>query len=97
MKLGRVVGNVWATRKDARLSSLTLLLVQCLDIITKEPDGAPIVAEDNIGAGFGELVIVVSGSSARSAAGDMNIPVDAAVVAIVDNFDLASGEKKGTK
>ena len=56
-----------------------------------------VLISSQIGAGFGELVIVVSGSSARSAAGDMNIPVDAAVVAIVDNFDLASGEKKGTK
>lgn len=41
-----------------------------------------------IGAGCGEMVLFVGGSSARSAAGDMSLPVDATVVAIVDNFEL---------
>ena len=52
-------------------------------------DRAPVVAADLIGAGVGETVIVVSGSSARSAVGDMSIPVDATVVGIVDDLELA--------
>ena len=46
------------------------------------------VAADTIGAGVGETVLVVGGSSARSAAGDMNVPVDATVVGIVDGQEL---------
>ncbi|MDO5115005.1 MAG: EutN/CcmL family microcompartment protein [Synergistaceae bacterium] len=92
MKVARVIGNIWATRKDARLSGLTLLILQCVDITTGKADGAPIVAADLIGAGFGETVLIVGGSSARSAAGNMSIPVDATVVAIVDNFELGEGD-----
>ncbi|EHL66951.1 EutN/CcmL family microcompartment protein [Cloacibacillus evryensis] len=88
MKVARVIGNIWATRKEQKLSGFTLLILQRIDITTGQDDGAPIVAVDLIGAGCGEMVIFVGGSSARSAAGDMSVPVDATVVAIVDNFEL---------
>ena len=52
-------------------------------------DRAPIVAADMIGAGVGETVIIVGGSSARSAVGDMSVPVDATVVGIVDDQEIA--------
>lgn len=45
---------------------------------------------DIIGAGVGETVIIVGGSSARSAAGDMAVPVDATVVGIVDDQEIDS-------
>ncbi|MDO4561693.1 MAG: EutN/CcmL family microcompartment protein [bacterium] len=92
MKVARVIGNIWATRKDQKLSGLTLLILQRIDITTGNDDGAPIVAADVIGAGCGEMVLFVGGSSARSAAGDMSVPVDATVVAIVDNFELPGGK-----
>ena len=92
MKVARVIGNIWATRKDQKLSGLTLLILQRIDITTGNADGAPIIAADVIGAGCGEMVLFVGGSSARSAAGDMSVPVDATVVAIVDNFELPGGK-----
>lgn len=93
MKVAKVIGNIWATRKEARLNGLTLLIVQELDVSDGACTGAPFVAADVIGAGFGETVLVVGGSSARGAAGDMSIPVDAAVTAIIDNFELAPKER----
>ena len=85
MKVAKVIGNIWATRKEEKLAGLKLLLVQPLDVLTERP---PIVAADIIGAGVGETVLVVGGSSARSAAGDMSIPVDATVVGIVDDQEI---------
>lgn len=88
MKVGKIIGNIWATRKESRLQGYKLLLVQPLDIIDNTRDGAPLVAADTIGAGVGEKVIFVSGSSARSAAGGDATPVDATIVGIVDDLEL---------
>ena len=58
-------------------------------MLNPEAEAAPIVAADLIGAGVGERVIYVSGSSARGAVNeDLSIPVDASIVGIVDGFDL---------
>ena len=84
MQVAKVIGNIWATRKEDRLAGLKLLLVQPLNPLNGELYRVPIVAADIIGAG----VLVVGGSSARSAAGDMNTPVDATVVGIVDDQDI---------
>lgn len=91
MKVAKVIGNIWATRKEEKLSGFKLLIVQPINIVSGEKDHAPIVAADIIGAGVGETVIVVSGSSARSAAGDMQTPVDATVVGIVDDQEIDPG------
>ena len=88
MKVAKVIGNIWATRKKEKLAGLKLLLVQPLDVLTRKAERPPIVAADIIGAGVGETVLVVGGSSARSAAGDMSIPVDATVVGIVDDQEI---------
>lgn len=88
MRVAKVVGNIWATRKDERLAGLKLLLIQPLDIRTRENISTPIVAADIIGAGVGETVIVVGGSSARGAVNDLHTPVDATVVGIVDDLEL---------
>lgn len=88
MQIAKVIGTIWATRKEQRLSGLKLLIVRPLDILNEEAQKPPIVAADIIGAGVGETVLIVSGSSARSAAGDMHIPVDATVVGIVDDREI---------
>ena len=88
MKIGRVIGNIWATRKDERLAGLKLLVIQPLDLLKDSPVEHPIVAADIIGAGVGEKVLYVGGSSARSAAGSRDIPVDATVVGIVDDQEI---------
>lgn len=88
MKVGRVIGNIWATRKDDRLGGLKLLIVQPLNMLDDTPVREPIVAADIIGAGVGETVIYVGGSSARGAAGSREIPVDATIVGIVDDQEI---------
>ncbi len=88
MRIAKVIGNVWATRKDDRLSGLKLLLLRPIDILDKDKQCEPIVAADTIGAGIGETVIVVGGSSARGAVGDPATPVDATVVGIVDDMEF---------
>lgn len=91
MVLARVVGNVVATRKDARLEGKKLLVLQHLT-----PGGAPrdqyVVALDTVGAGDGERVLCVAGSSARMASGMKDTPVDTAIVGIVDEISMLPGE-----
>jgi microcompartment protein CcmK/EutM len=88
MLLARIVGTVVATRKDPRLVSNKLLLARPVDPQGKA-EGNYLVAVDTVDAGIGETVLVVSGSSARMAAGMKDCPVDAAVVGIIDHVDLS--------
>lgn len=76
MLLGQVTGKVWATKKSAALTGQVLLTV--------DVGGATLVCADCVGAGEGERVLVSTGGAARTAAG-AGIPVDAAIVGIVDN------------
>ena len=87
MILAKVVGTVVATRKDPRLVSSKLLIARAMDPHGKV-DGNYLVAVDTVDAGFGETVLIVSGSSARMAAGLKDCPVDAAIVGIVDAIEL---------
>jgi ethanolamine utilization protein EutN len=90
MILAKVVGTVVATRKDERLVSHKLLVARPVDPAGTF-DGNYLVAVDTVDAGFGETVLVVSGSSARMAAGLKDCPVDAAIVGVVDVVDVAKG------
>jgi len=74
MKVGTVIGAVWATRKAACLQGQTFLVVQS--------GGEEIVAADQVGAGTGDQVLLATGTVASRYC--MDAPVDAAVVAIVD-------------
>jgi len=85
----KVKGNVWATRKEESLKGQKFLIVVNVDERQREI-GTPYVAIDNIGAGVGELVIVASGSSARKVS-DESMPVDAAIVGIIDSMEIDSG------
>lgn len=90
MRIGKVIDNIWATRKDEALVGVKLMIVQLFDRPRGE-DGPLIVAADLIGAGIGEKVIVTEGSSARLM-GDMgNSPVDAVIVGIIDEEKKAPG------
>ena len=88
MLLARIVGTVVATRKDPRLVSNKLLLARPVDPQGKV-EGNYLVAVDTVDAGIGETVLIVSGSSARMAAGMKDCPVDAAVVGIIDHVDIS--------
>ena len=74
MKIGKVIGSVWATRKADCLQGQTFLVVKA--------DGDEIVAADQVGAGPGDRVLLATGTVASRFC--MDAPVDAAVVAIVD-------------
>jgi len=87
MILAKVVGTVVATRKDERLVSNKLLVVRPIDP-SGNPEGTHLVAVDTVDAGYGETVLIVSGSSARMASGLKDCPVDAAIVGVVDAIDV---------
>jgi ethanolamine utilization protein EutN len=87
MILARVVGTVVATRKDPRLEGKKLLVLKPVSPEGK-PEAGYVVAVDTVSAGFKELVLVVSGSSARMAEGCADRPVDTVIVGIVDDLSL---------
>ena len=87
MLLAKIVGTVVATRKDERLVSTKLLVAQPVDPRGKA-EGGCLVAVDTVDAGVGETVLIVSGSSARMAAGMKDCPVDAVIVGIVDTVEI---------
>src|SRR4051812_11982443 len=89
--LARIVGTVVATRKDPRLVSNKLLVARPMDPHGKA-EGNYLVAVDTVDAGVGETVLIVSGSSARMAAGMKDCPVDAAIVGIIDHVEVAAGD-----
>lgn len=88
MILARVIGTVWATRKDERLQGLKLQIVRPVSLALKDREGF-LVAVDAVGAGVGEVVLVVQGSSARQTAATESKAVDATIMAIVDKLDVA--------
>jgi len=87
MLLAKIVGTVVATRKDPRLESAKLLVARGMDP-QGNPEGTYLVAVDTVDAGFGETVLIVSGSSARMASGLKDCPVDAAIVGIIDEIEM---------
>ncbi|MFT5728288.1 MAG: ethanolamine utilization protein EutN [Desulforhopalus sp.] len=87
MIVAKVVGNIWATRKEESLSGMKLMIVQAIDAVTKEQRQS-FVAVDQVGAGIGEMVIVSTGSSARLAKLGRHSPIDAIIVGIVDEMDV---------
>jgi len=86
MLLGRVIGTVWATQKDEKLEGLRLLIVRAVDLELK-PLSSFVIAVDTVSAGVGELVLVAQGSSARQTQETHNKPVDAVIMAIVENLN----------
>jgi ethanolamine utilization protein EutN len=91
MIVAKIVGTVVATRKDERLVSNKLLIARPIDPYGKA-EGNYLVAVDTVDAGFGETVLIVSGSSARMASGMKDCPVDAAIVGIVDTIQVKEGQ-----
>ena len=83
MDIVTVIGTVVCTRKEEKLRGYKLLLVSN----SSDPPGEAIVALDAVGAGVGERVIIVRGSSARAAADLEGTPVDATIVGIIDHIE----------
>jgi microcompartment protein CcmK/EutM len=87
MVLGKVIGTVWATRKDEEMVGMKFQIVKHVDLDYKLKDSF-VVAVDTVQAGVGDIVLVTSGSSARQTAVTKNKPVDAVIVAVVDKLDV---------
>ena len=86
MIICKVVGHVWATKKEERLNGMKLMVVQEDSPDKKRRD--IFVAADTVGAGIGEQVLVVSGSTARKAFGREDVPADMAIVGIIDTLEV---------
>jgi ethanolamine utilization protein EutN len=87
MFLGKVVGTVWSTKKTPDLEGVRFLIVHPYDL-DKEPTKNIVVVADRLGAGIGETVMCAYGKAARTAIGNQEMSIEAAVVGIVDRMDL---------
>jgi ethanolamine utilization protein EutN len=94
MFIARVTGHVVASHKDKSLNGQKLFVVEPLNVKYDEATGKPsslgntgraIVAFDVVGAGEGQLVLIVQGSSARMTEQTKHLPADAVIVGIVDS------------
>lgn len=89
MFLARVIGTLWATRKVESMEGLKLLVVREVDVDLK-PKARTLVAADVVQAGLGEIVLISSGSAARQEPRVDKRPIDALVMAVVDNLQITS-------
>ncbi|EHQ92057.1 EutN/CcmL family microcompartment protein [Desulfosporosinus youngiae] len=81
MIAAKVIDNIWATRKADSLVGLKFMLVEILGGLDA---GRLIIAADTISAGIGDRVLVSLGSSARKMMDREDVPIDAAIVGIID-------------
>lgn len=88
MLMGTVAGTVVSTQKDRDMEGFKLLIVRIVDLAA-EPTQSYVLAADTIGAGVGEMVLVVQGSSARFTERTEGKPIDSAIVAIVDTIEVS--------
>ena len=87
MFLAKVVGTVWSTKKAPDLEGVKFLIVHPIEL-DKEPARSVVVVADRLGAGIGEIVLCAYGKAARSAVGNQEMSIEAAVVGIVDRVDI---------
>ena len=90
MQIGRVIGDVVATRKDERFDGIPLLMVQPL-AANGEAVGRPLIAVDSVGAGVGEHVFFGRGKEASFPFQPIEVPADAGIVGIIDHW--TTGER----
>jgi microcompartment protein CcmK/EutM len=87
MFLAKVVGTVWSTKKSPDLEGVRFLVVHPYDL-EKEPTRNIVIVADRLGAGTGEMVMCAFGKAARTAIGNQEMAIEAAVVGIVDRVDI---------
>ena len=93
MFVAKVTGSVVATQKVASMTGQKLLVVEPYRVDEADPTrlkatGRTFVAVDTVGAGTGEFVLIVQGSSARLTPETEKLPVDAAIIGIVDTVNI---------
>lgn len=93
MIVANLVDTIWATRKSETLNGVKFLLAE---VENGRRAGEMLVVVDNIGAGIGDRVIIVEGSGARRMMNNDDLPIDAAVIGIVDdNYDEVKKHSSG--
>lgn len=102
MFLARVIGSVVSTKKEASMTGRKLLLLRPMLVDEADPSRFrpgqnTVVAVDALGAGKDEWVLFCQGSSARQASGLKELPVDAAVIGIVDRVEVMGKTVLGDK
>ncbi len=95
MFLARITGTVVATQKVPEMMGQKLCIVEPLRVDEKsrgelKPTGRTFISVDTVGAGEGEVVLIVQGSSARFTESTKTLPVDCAIVGIVDNVRIGT-------
>lgn len=95
MFLARITGSLIASHKAASMVGQKLLIVEPLRVDEKDqsslkPTGRTFIVVDPLGAGEGEVVLCVQGSSARYMPETKSLPIDAAVIGIVDQVQVGS-------
>ena len=88
MNIARVKGTVVSTNKAEKIMGMKLLVVKPIDLDTMQEKGSALVAVDTVGAGIGEVVMTVAGSSSRQTAVTDGRPVDCSIIAIIDHIDI---------
>ncbi|MFC6170844.1 EutN/CcmL family microcompartment protein [Loigolactobacillus jiayinensis] len=92
MVIGKVIGNLWSTKKDEQLNGCKFLVVEVED---KQVNGQNItrrlIAIDKVGAGVSEEVLIAEGSAARMLDERHTLPVDAAILGIIDSVEINRG------
>ncbi|HBF88558.1 MAG TPA: ethanolamine utilization protein EutN [Bacteroidales bacterium] len=84
MILAKVIGTVVSSQKDQKMEGIKLLLLEKIDPVTMKGKADYVVSMDSVGAGVGEIVFYVSGSSARYTNTTEGKPTDSTIIAIVD-------------
>ncbi len=92
MEIGIVIGSVWATKKADGIEGQKLLVVEILQG-NRQKGETLLVAADVIGAGIGDQVLICLGNPARLIIGQGAVPIDAAVVGIIDSLDIPDHER----
>lgn len=92
MFLARVLGAVVATKKDEAMKGHRLLILRPMLVDQADPPSLKagsntVIAVDTVGAGKGDMVLFCQGSSARQATGLKTLPVDTAVIGLVDHVE----------
>jgi microcompartment protein CcmK/EutM len=95
MQMGRIIGDVVATRKDPNYDGIKLLLVQPIGADGQDA-GRALVAVDSVGAGVGETVFFVRGKEASFPWHPTEVPADAGIVGIIDHYSVRPISAKAT-
>lgn len=87
MFIGKVIGNVWATKKEDNLTGLKFMIVRKIDVNGNESK-EEIVAVDRIGSGIGDQVIVTCGTPATNFNKEKLLTIDALIIGIIDSIEI---------